>query len=370
VQAPLALLPFLLGCSSLLGISDPSASGPKDGANDGAMDGDNGIDAPPPCTTPSGFGAEMSFDVGAVGKALAVGALDGMAGRDVVIAVGTDTIVMHGDNAGTFSNPKGLGSVAGSIVIEDFDGIGFDDLILVNVGGTSVVTRLQTSGGVFAAEAALTGPFANLHDAFAGQLDGNLRADLIVVDDAARTVFTSNFNGTFSKDNVFGAAGDEVVFVGQIDGETVDDAILVSTAGNVKLAADASGAGVQIATGATGRGVGVGNFNDDTLLDLMVASSDGGHVYIQNPAGTFTEQPGAIAGITSTQPLLVADVNGDGTDDIITANRVVLQCPTTRVFTQIENINAKSPVILVDVTNNGKPDLLRLEGTALKVRVE
>jgi len=140
----------------------------------------------------------------------------------------------------------------------------------------------------------------------------------------------------------------------------------------VKLAPSAIGAGTVIASGATGQGIGFGDFNGDTFPDLMVASNDGGHLYLQDAAnpGTFTEQPGAIPGLTSTQPLLVADVNGDGTDDVITANKVVLQCPTTRVFTQIENINAKAPVVLVDVTNNGKPDLLRLEGTALKVRTE
>lgn len=374
MQVLVALLPLLLGCSTLLGISDPSASGPKDGANDGAMDGDidSNVDAPPACTSPVAFGAEKSANVGAVGKGLTIGNFDGMAGKDVAVAVGTDTIVLHGDQAGGFSNPKGLGSVAGAVVTEDFDAMGFDDLVFVGVGGTTVTERLQTSGGVFGTETAVPGPFTNVHAAFNAQLDGNLRADLIVVDDNARQVYTSNFNGTFSKDNAFGSAGDEVVFAGDIDAGSFEDALLVDSTGKVKLASGALDAGTEVASGVTGKAVAVGNFDGDAIPDLMVARSDGGHLYTQNAAarGTFTEQPGAIAGITGTQVLLVGDVNGDGTDDIITATHVVLQCPNTHAFTQVEAINAKEPVVLVDVTGDGKPDLLRLEGTALKVRTQ
>jgi len=338
------------------------------------MDGDidSNVDAPPACTSPAGFGAEKSSNVGAVGKGLTVGNFDGMAGKDVAVAVGTDTLVLHGDQTGAFSNPKGLGSVAGDVVTEDFDAMGFDDLIFVGVGGTTVTERLQTSGGVFGAETALTGPFTNPHAAFTAQLDGNLRADLIVVDDNVRQVYLSNANGTFSADNAFGLAGDEVVFAGDVEGAGLEDAVVVDATGKVKFVPDAIGNGTEVANGVTGKAVGFGKFDGDALLDLMVARSDGGHLYLQNAAspGTFTEQPGAIAGITGNQRLLVGDVNGDGTDDIITATHVVLQCPGTHAFTQVEAINAKEPVVLLDVTGDGKPDLLRLEGTALKVRTQ
>jgi hypothetical protein len=47
-----------------------------------------------------------------------------------------------------------------------------------------------------------------------------------------------------------------------------------------------------------------------------------------------------------------------------------MQCPTTRVFTQVEPLDAAQPAVLADVNGNGKVDLLRLSGTDLVVRLQ
>ncbi|MBX3154998.1 MAG: VCBS repeat-containing protein [Deltaproteobacteria bacterium] len=376
--------PFVLGllgaagCSNLLGITDPSTKS-DDGSPPPMIDAevDSAIDAPPPCTAPTAFGAEASFDVepGATGLSLALGKLDAGATLDVAIAIGTDVVILHGDGTGVFANPTKLGSVAGQVLIDDFDTDARDDLILVQVGGSKVAIRRQSPAGTFLAEQPLAGPFTNLHRALVGQLDGNVRPDLYIEDDVERRIWTSGAltPGSFLRENTtIGVAGDQLLSIEQIDRAQRDETVLVDGSGNVKLSINSTAAPKTIATGATGRGAAFGKFNGDMFPDLVIATAAGGVLFFQDPAnpGTFVMQAGLIPEVTGDS-LQVLDVNGDGTDDIITPTRIVLQCPgAPATFTQVEGFNAKQPSLFADVNGNGKPDLLRLEGGTLKVRLQ
>ncbi|MBS1123403.1 MAG: Repeat domain in Vibrio, Colwellia, Bradyrhizobium and Shewanella [Deltaproteobacteria bacterium] len=380
---------FAGGCAKLLGISDPIAGdgGKVDGDGNLLHDAadpdamiDSSIDAPPPCTTSNAFGTELSFDVGAVATGFAVGKLDALATLDVAIAVGTQVVILHGDGAGNFGTPTIIDTAATGVVIGDFDPTdGRKDLVLWS--GDQVVARRQTpspgAAGTFLAAQPLSGPFTNVTNVLVEQFSGPSAVDLLIQDDVDRRVYTQlNTAGTFSRENLtIGAVGDDLLLVQQINNALDADVALVDQAGNVKLSLNTSG-GLQpvttIATGATGHAAAFGKFDGDALLDLVIATSAGGVVFAQNPGapGTFTQVPGTIPGIIGNT-LFVSDINQDGTDDVVVPGSVVLQCPgTPGVFSQVESVNATAPVLLVDLDGNGKPDLLRLEGTALKVRMQ
>lgn len=340
---------------------------------------DSSIDAPPPCTTPNMFGTEMSFDVGAAATGFAVGKLDPGAALDVAIAVGTQVIILHGDGTGTFGNPTTVDTPATGVGIEDFDLDVRNDLILW--GGNTIVERRQNSAqpGTFLAEQPLPGTFQNVVNVVIENFDGNLVPDVLVQDAVERRAYTSNLGtpGTFSSTNQTpGSTGDDLVLAQDVDNADRTDAVFVDQAGNVKLSLGVAPGGLQAVTtigvGATGHAAAFGKFDGDNLPDLVVATAAGGVLFLQNPGnpGTFTLKPGTIPDVIGST-LFVTDINGDGTDDIVVPGSVVLQCPgTPGVFTQVESVNATAPVLLVDVNGNGKPDLLRLEGNALKVRLQ
>ena len=376
--AALAWLCTLPACNQLLGISNPvagDATATDDTRPDDAMSEDAALDAPPACTTATSFGNDISSAVGGTGVAMAIGRFDNGAVNDVAVAVTSDTVILLGNNAGAFTVSQTLTEPAIALAVDDFDNIR-DGVVAVTA--TSATMRRQTAAGVFGAAQPLDGPFTGADAAIGGELGATLVPDVVIGTGAGAIAFTSNLGtlGTFTKGDTVGAAGDAVVFVGQIDKDNDEDLIFVDGSGNVKLAlsdgTDGSfGPLAQIATGATGRGVGVGNFDDDNFLDLVVATAAGGEIYLQNSAspGVFTKQTGTFGGIQSTAPLLVGDLNGDTLDDVVTPTTVVLQCPTTRVFTQVESIDAARG-LLGDVNGDSKLDLLRLSGTDLIVRLQ
>ena len=341
---------------------------------------DSAIDAPPPCAVPNTFGPEVTFPLGAAGVALAVDTLDQGANVDVAVAVTTELVILHGDGMGGFANPTTVATPASGVAVEDFDADGDNDLILWS-GDTIVEHRQATSpNGTFLAAQPLTGPFQNVQNVVIEEFDGG-SFDLILQDELARREFSSSLGspGTFTRTtNVLGSAGDVLVFAGDLNKLDRADVALVDQAGNVKISL-ISGTGnfgtlTTIATGATGHAAAFGTFDGDALLDLVIATPAGGVIFTQNAGapGTFTQRAGTIPGVVGTT-LLIADINADGTDDIVAPGSIVLQCPAPSapgVFTQVESLNSTQPAVLKDVNKNGKPDLLRLVGTDLVVRLQ
>lgn len=371
----------LTGCTSLLGISDPTPAAPGDGGPDSHID--SNIDAPPPCAPAVTLKPEVTSDVGVTGTGFAIGRFDNGANVDIAIATGTNVVIFHGDAAGAFgadAMSSTIPTAATDLVVADFDVDADDDLAMWTKGGTSVIVRRldRTVDPPVGAEQPLTGPFTSVQNVVDTLIDGAGVPDLLVYDSAAGSrAYTAllGIPGTFSRSmTLVGTGADELVLAAQLDGAMRDDALFVNGQ-TVKVAASTGtnfSNPVNVATGAASKGVAVGKFDGDNLLDIVVSTTMGLVLYRQQAGGTFMMH-GMISPVQAAAPMLVGDVNGDGRDDILVANAAILQCaPATAggpgVFTQVEALSAAAPSKLVDVTGDGLPDLVRLDGTSVKVR--
>lgn len=371
-----ALLLLSGGCSKLLGIADPVASG--DGGADAQLDdGGNVIDGPPPCIAAPIFAAPDSYPLSGTPNLMATGDFDGDTKQDVAIALGTKVLILHGDGTGKLGRPQDLLVAADGVLGDDFSVDGFDDLVLWTVGGTSVVELRQDAAnrGTFLAAQPLPGPFTGLAQVKEGFLGGNFVASVITQDQAELRVYTGSLGtpGTFVAGPKIGVAGDQVLEVKDLVGSSNDDIALVTPAGGVEVAPQGSGSfgtPVPIATGASGLGAGFGQLDGDPALDLIVATPSGGVVYRQT-AGTvpsFARVPGVVAGVTGPT-LQVVDVDNDGHDDLVVAAGIVQQC-MPGMFSVLVPIPTTKATLLRDLNKNGKPDLLRIVGSTLEVRVQ
>ena len=124
-------------------------------------------------------------------------------------------------------------------------------------------------------------------------------------------------------------------------------------------------------------------FHTQSLADVIVKDELAARPFMSNlgppisfkraGGGTFAPASGTIAAVTGPT-MQVIDLNGDQQDDLALATRIVDPCaPATTgeagVFSQFEDLGDGGPLVAVDVTGDQKPDLLRINGTELKVRV-
>lgn len=228
--------------------------------------------------------------------------------------------------------PVGLEPV--HAVVADWNGDGLSDVAIVNQGSNTVTVALGTpSGGLGPSVSYQTGA-GPARIAF-GDFNNDGALDIVTVNVGTGlggnlSLLLGNGNGTFQ-------------------------------------------APIAIAAGALPGDVVAGRFNADNNLDLAVADSTGNAVVVLlgNGNGTFQSPVSMPTGAPSTASIIAADMNGDGTLDLIT-NGAVFLGTGSGTFQAAINFGAAARPSLVrsgDFNRDGKLDLVTATGSGNVVSV-
>ena len=261
---------------------------------------------------------------------------------DVIIAfsVGDKIGVFFGNGDGTFENqmilPTGRGSNPYSIVIADFNADNQLDIAIGNFGSNSFSVLLGFVNGTF------FDPLNYFIDdgsqpvaLAAADVNNDHRLDIIVVNSGIDNVgvFRGFVNESFLTAPIYSLESfsrPTAVAVGDFDNDTRLDIVVANNGTDNVMVLFGSGYGTFIkqtsySTGnnSNPRGISVADFNSDSRLDIVVANSNANNigVFLSNGTGTFSKQITYSTGIGS-QPCSVAvlDFNNDTRLDIAVAN--------------------------------------------------
>jgi hypothetical protein len=261
---------------------------------------------------------------------------------DVAVAnSATDNIdVLFGNGNGTFSNqmtfPTGSGSEPSSIAIGDFNNDNQLDIAVANQGSDSFSVLLGCANGTFfSALNYFLGDGSGPLSIAVADFNNDSRLDIIVA-----STFTDNvgvFLGYVSESFLKAPAYSTGLFsqptsiaVGDFDNDTRLDVVVANNGTDNIMVLFGSGYGTFVSqvTYSTGNDsypcwVAVGDFNNDNRLDIVVANSGTNNVgiFLSNGTGTFSSQI-TFSTVPESQPYSVAvlDFNNDTRLDIAVAN--------------------------------------------------
>jgi hypothetical protein len=221
----------------------------------------------------------------------AIGDIDGDGANDVVVACwGCDVVsVLRNDGTGALGAPEDVTAAWAphSLVLRDFDGDGDLDLATAALGDNRLAVSLNAGDGTFGPPALLW-PGLAPHNLVSEDLDGDGAWDLVVTSQNQDVVgvLMGNGDGTFA-DATFLPVGSvpKATAIGDVDGDGIDDLVTANTHGNYP------------------------DGSDPTTLTVLLGNGD----------GTF--EPGfTLDNDLSPFSVAIADLNGDGTNEIATAN--------------------------------------------------
>jgi hypothetical protein len=311
----------------------------------------------------SSFG-QQTFDTGRSPLSITAADVNGDGKPDLVTANYSDNTVSvlinttePGATITSFAGQQtfGTGTAPSWVTTADVNGDGSPDLIVTNIGDGTVSVLLNTTApGATTSDFAVQQTFATGGQPFAvttADINGDGSQDLIVTnsqhdpmcncdDDGTisvllNTTAPSAITADFSAQQTFTAgAGPATVTAVDLDGDGKPDLVIGNSyvlGASVLLNTTVPGAAISsfaaqqiVATGPfSAPSVGVADVNGDGLADLVIAQTNALVRLNTTAPGTLTPTFGAVQTfITGTQPdsIAIADLNGDGEPDLITAN--------------------------------------------------
>ena len=293
--------------------------------------------------TAGGFSAAVTFATGAAPKAVAAGRLDGDTTIDLVTSNqdSNSVSVLKGRGDGTFTPRTDYAACTGAheTTLADFDADGDLDLAVACWGG-SVISVLRNNGsGAFTAPATY-GSGANPHSIVNADFNGDGRADVAVANRGGNNVgvLTGRGDGTLNAVATYPVgAGPHSIRAGDLNGDGRVDLVtandLADTVSVLLSRGDGTFDGARnSATGRVPKGVAVTDVDTDGRLDVITANTaDDYPSGVLNPGGNevsvlLGDGTGGLATPVSYTvghtPFAVqpADLDGDGRDELITAN--------------------------------------------------
>lgn len=221
-----------------------------------------------------------------------------------------------------------VGNNSTFVTLGDMNGDGRLDVLTTNAGGNNISLLLGNGHGRFQTLrmfAVGDGPVSMA----IGDLNGDDSLDVITanVHSMNISVLLGNGDGTFQDQQTFAVGSDPTsVVVGDVNGDGWLDVVTANTGSWGVSLLIGKGDGtfeeqLYISVGGSPTSVTLGDVNDDTRLDLLTTNgrSDSVSVLLGNGDGTFIYQ-GAYAVRENPRSISLGDINGDGALDLVTMN--------------------------------------------------
>ena len=332
--------------------------------------------------------AASPFAVGVKPHALALADFNGDGVPDVVAANagGNSITVLLGDGSGGFTaltgSPFNTGSTPVSLVVADFNADGKPDIAIANLFDSNVTLLLNALPSItpnspsltLYAQAAQTAPVTfpvtvSAPTAGSTYTVSSNKAWLTPAPASSATGGATTVSLSASAGSLTPGVYSAIVRYsapGFFDGATSVTFHVATASGTLQPSASN-----PFATGSSPQSVAVADFNGDGFPDLATADygSNTVSILLGNASGGFTAAPGSPFAVgTTPSSIAVADFNGDGLPDVVTANpgsnnvSVLLgngmggmtPAPGSPYATGVEPVS----VAVGDVNGDGKPDIL------------
>ena len=282
------------------------------------------------------------FAVGTGPQFVAIGDFNGDGFLDLAVAneTSSNVTILLGNGAGGFAassgSPFGVGTQPQCVVVGDFNGDGIEDIATANYGSNNLTVMLGNGSGGFTATAG--SPFAAGGAPYAivvGDFNGDGMQDLAAanLNDNNVTVLLGNGAGSFTpaSGSPFAVGQNpEALVVGDFNRDGIEDLATADFFSNdvTVLIGNGSGGfntGTFFPTGTNASSIAVGDYNGDGIQDLAVANFGANNVTVLlgNGSGGFAATAASPFAV-GPNPVFIAtaDFNGDGVEDIATANNI------------------------------------------------
>ena len=306
---------------------------------------------------------------------------------------GNDLLVLVGKGDGTFAPPTSFQAGGAplsfsdrSLVVADFDGDGKPDVMALN-DGTHVTLLLGNGDGTFApsAQTLQTGIGAGTTWVALGDFNGDSNMDLVVANSLTNSVaiFLGNAQAQFTIGATYGVGIDpEFVTTADLNGDGKLDIVVVckgnaSTPGSVRiLLGNGDGtfaAATPLTPGLAPIAAAVGDFNNDTKLDLAIVDEGDDTnpsvvaVYLGMGDGSFQGPTDYNVGV-SPQAIATGKIIGGVNLDLVVADsrngdlRVLQGFGNgsfgTQTFLTLPSIAARASVAVADLDGDGELDVI------------
>ncbi|TXI14950.1 MAG: hypothetical protein E6Q66_05415, partial [Pedobacter sp.] len=303
-------------------------------------------------TGDNSFRAKSTLSAGLTPTCVIIFDLNRDSKPDLVVGNSNNTVSIFqnattsGATATTFGTAISLsgvaGSVSSSVVVGDVDGDGLPDVVLVNSGSgvVSIFRNVSAGGAISFTTQALSFSTGTSPSAIAmADLDGDGRLDLAVANSGSGNVFLFR-NQSVSGTMAFASAQTLTVgttprslAVGDFDQDSRIDLVVAnvgsnsvqvfrntSVTGSISLSLSTTLSGLSTPTS-----LAIGDFNGDGFLDMSVANNLSGNNTVSvfkgvGVVGTISFTSLTVTTGASPLALALADFDGNGYPDIVTAN--------------------------------------------------
>jgi len=314
-------------------------------------------------------------------RGLAVADVNGDGKQDVLTASqGTYAVgVLLGNGNGTFRAVSTTSQTEGSVAVADVNGDGKLDLLTTSSSNAAAVVALGNGDGTFQApNNYFAGNAAVPVTIAAADVNGDGKPDLLTANYTANnvTVLLGTGTGKFPAYSTYSAGSTSAPYhlaVADVNGDGKPDLLTANFGNNTAGVLLNSGTGTFLvaktyATGSRTTGIAVADVNGDGKPDLLTANNTSGMtVLLGNGDGTFQAFTSYVTGGV-TDRLAVADVNADGKLDVLAASNagttvgLLLGKGNGTFQTAIPYVagtnSQPNDVAIADLNGDGKPDLL------------